>query len=184
MIYLTLMMEFFKMGLFSIGGGMATLPFLMDLTTRYDWFSASELADMVAISESTPGPIGINMATYAGFHAAGVPGAIVATLSLCAPAIIIISIIAKFLTNFSENKTVQAVFYGFRAVVPALIGYAVLELLKITLVVSAAGNAFIQWLSIGICALVFALLQWKPLKALHPIVWILVGVVAGIVFQI
>ncbi len=74
MIYLTLAIEFFKIGLFSIGGGMATLPFLMDLTTRYDWFTASELTNMVAISESTPGPVGVNMATYAGYSAAGVPG--------------------------------------------------------------------------------------------------------------
>lgn len=183
MIYLTLFMEFFKIGLFSIGGGMATLPFLMDLTTRYDWFTASELANMVAISESTPGPVGINMATYAGYHAAGVPGAIVATLSLCAPAIIIITIIAQFLANFSENKTVQAVFYGFRAVVPALIGYAVLQLLSITLFTAAKGNTYIQCLSIGICILVFALLQWKPLKKLHPIIWIIAGAVIGIVFQ-
>ena len=76
MIYLTLAIEFFKIGLFSIGGGMATLPFLMDLTTRYDWFTASELTNMVAISESTPGPVGVNMATYAGYSAAGVPGAV------------------------------------------------------------------------------------------------------------
>ena len=93
MIYITLAYEFFKIGLFSIGGGMATLPFLMDLTSRYDWFSASELANMVAISESTPGPVGINMATYAGYNAAGIPGALVATLSLVAPALIIIVII-------------------------------------------------------------------------------------------
>ena len=99
MIYLILAFEFFKIGLFSIGGGMATLPFLMDLTNKYDWFTVSELTNMVAISESTPGPVGINMATYAGYNAAGVLGAIVATLALTAPAWIIIILIAKFLEN-------------------------------------------------------------------------------------
>ena len=82
MIYLQLAFEFFKIGLFSIGGGMATLPFLMDLTKKYNWYTASELANIVAISESTPGPVGVNMATYAGYNAAGIPGALIATLSL------------------------------------------------------------------------------------------------------
>ena len=148
MIYLILAYEFFKIGLFSIGGGMATLPFLMDLTNKYDWFTVSELTNMVAISESTPGPVGINMATYAGYNAAGVLGAIVATLALTAPAWIIIILIAKFLENFSENKNVKAAFYGIRPAVAALIGYAVWELLKIALVSAAEGK-----LQVNICLL-------------------------------
>ena len=159
MIYLTLAIEFFKIGLFSIGGGMATLPFLMDLTTRYDWYTASELANMVAISESTPGPVGINMATYAGYNAAGVPGAIVATLSLTAPALIIIVLIAKFLENFSENPTVKAVFYGIRPTVAALIGYAVWELLKIALISTTGGVTQVDYTSLFICLGAFGLLQ-------------------------
>lgn len=183
MIYLTLAYEFFKIGLFSIGGGMATLPFLMDLTSKYDWFTASELANMVAISESTPGPVGVNMATYAGYNAAGVPGAIVATLSLTAPAIIIISIIAKFLENFSENTTVKSVFYGIRPTVAALIGYAVFELLKIAIITTANGKIELDYLSIAICIITVALLQVKQLKKLHPLIWILAGAVLGIVFK-
>lgn len=183
MIYLTLAIEFFKIGLFSIGGGMATLPFLMDLTTKYDWFTASELANMVAISESTPGPVGVNMATYAGYNAAGVPGAIVATLALTAPAIVIISIIAKFLENFSENPTVKAVFYGIRPTVAALIGYAVFELLKIAVVSTVNGKIVPNYLSIGICIICVALLQVKKLKKLHPLVWIVAGAIIGIIFQ-
>lgn len=120
MIYFTLAYEFFKIGLFSIGGGMATLPFLMDLAGKYDWFTIAQVADMAAISESTPGPLGVNMATFAGYHAAGIPGALIATLALTAPALIIIILIAKFLENFSENQTVQAVFYGIRPTVAAL----------------------------------------------------------------
>ncbi len=183
MIYLTLAFEFFKIGLFSIGGGMATLPFLMDLTTKYDWYTASELANMVAISESTPGPVGINMATYAGYNAAGVPGAIVATLSLTAPALVIIIVIAKFLENFSENPTVKAVFYGIRPTVAALIGYAVWELLKIALISTSGGVVSLDYISVFVCLGAFLLLQIKKLKKLHPLVWILAGAVIGLLFQ-
>lgn len=184
MIYLTLAVEFFKIGLFSIGGGMATLPFLMDLTRKYDWFTASELANMVAISESTPGPVGINMATYAGYNAAGIPGALVTTLSLVAPALIIIVLIAKFLENFSENPTVKAVFYGIRPTVAALIGYAVWELLKIALIVTTDSGAHIDLTGTCICLGVFLLLQVKKLNKLHPLVWILAGAVVGILLRL
>lgn len=183
MIYLTLAYEFFKIGLFSIGGGMATLPFLMDLTVKYDWYTASELANMIAISESTPGPVGINMATYAGYNAAGVPGAVVATLSLTAPALIIIIVIAKFLENFSENPTVKAVFYGIRPTVAALIGYAVWELIKIALAVTINGATQIDYTSVFIFLAAFFLLQVDRLKKLHPLVWIVAGAIIGILFK-
>lgn len=183
MIYLILAYEFFKIGLFSIGGGMATLPFLMDLTDKYDWFTASELTNMVAISESTPGPVGINMATYAGYNAAGVPGAIVATLALTAPALIIIVVIAKFLENFSENKNVKAAFYGIRPAVAALIGYAVWELLKIAIVSVSEGNVQVNVVNVTVCVITFALLQVDKLGKLHPLVWIAAGACVGIVLK-
>lgn len=183
MIYLTLAFEFFKIGLFSVGGGMATLPFLMDLTTKYDWFTASELANMVAISESTPGPVGINMATYAGYQAAGIGGSLVATLALTAPALVIIILIAKFLENFSENKMVKSAFYGIRPAVAALIGYAVWELLKIALITVENGVTQINYLNVVICLGTLALLQIKKLGKLHPLVWIMAGAIVGIVFK-
>ncbi len=183
MIYLILAFEFFKIGLFSIGGGMATLPFLMDLTNKYDWFTVSELTNMVAISESTPGPVGINMATYAGYNAAGVPGAIVATLALTAPAWIIIILIAKFLENFSENANVKAAFYGIRPAVAALIGYAVWELLKIAIVSFVEGQMQMNLVNAAVCAGAFALLQIKKLGKLHPLVWIAAGACVGILLK-
>ncbi|GFI49481.1 MAG: chromate transporter [Dorea sp.] len=183
MIYLILAYEFFKIGLFSIGGGMATLPFLMDLTNKYDWFTVSELTNMVAISESTPGPVGINMATYAGYNAAGVLGAIVATLALTAPAWIIIILIAKFLENFSENKNVKAAFYGIRPAVAALIGYAVWELLKIALVSAAEGKLQVNMVNAIVCVAAFALLQIKKLGKLHPLAWIAAGACIGVVLK-
>ena len=184
MIYLTLFIEFFKIGLFSIGGGMATVPFLMDLAQKYPWFTASELADMIAISESTPGPIGINMATYAGFHAAGIPGAVLATLSLVSPAIIIIVIIAKFMSDFSENKYVRAAFYGIRPMIASLIGYAIWQIAVITFADMTQPKPVFHYSSMGICLVIFLLLQWKPLKKLHPILWIGCGAILGILFRL
>ena len=103
MIYIQLFCEFFKIGLFAVGGGLATLPFLYDLASKYPWFDATMLPNMIAISESTPGPIGVNMATYAGFSATGIIGGIIATLGLVTPSIMIIMIIASFLNKFKEN---------------------------------------------------------------------------------
>ena len=110
MIYLQLFFEFFKAGLFAIGGGMATLPFLYDISDKTGWFTYGQLADMVAISESTPGPIGVNMATYVGFTTAGIPGSVIATLGLITPSIIIILIIAGFLKAFKDNNTSSTPF--------------------------------------------------------------------------
>ncbi len=133
MIYLTLFYEFFKIGLFSVGGGLATVPFLYDLTTRYDWFSAQMLSNMIAVGESTPGPIGVNIATYAGFQAAGVIGGMIATLGLVAPSLIVIVAIAHFLTKFKENRFVDSSFYMIRPVATGLIISATIHLIRITL---------------------------------------------------
>ena len=185
MIYIQLFYEFFKIGLFAIGGGMATLPFLMDLTAKYDWYTKAELTNMIAISQSTPGPVGINMATYAGYNAAGIPGAVVATLSLVAPALAIIMVIAKFLADFNENKTVQAAFYGIRPAVAALIGYAVWELVKISLtIVDGNGVTAIDYLGVFLCVAAFGIMQLKYCKSLHPLVWIIIGAVIGILLKL
>ena len=123
MIFIRLFYEFFKAGLFAIGGGMATLPFLYNISDKTGWFTYGQLADMVAISESTPGPIGVNMATYVGFTTAGIPGAVVATVGLITPSIIIILIIAGFLKSFKDSKYVQNAFYGLRPASTGLIAY-------------------------------------------------------------
>ena len=114
MILLRLFYEFFKTGLFAVGGGMATLPFLYDISTRTCWYTHEKLADMIAVSESTPGPIGVNMATYVGFETAGIPGAVIATLGLVTPSIMIILLIARALKAFRENPYVEAGFYGLQ----------------------------------------------------------------------
>ena len=110
MIYLTLFLEFFKVGLFSVGGGLATIPFLSELATKYNWFDQKTLMDMIAVSQSTPGAIGVNMATFAGFKASGIFGGIIATLGLVTPSVIVIIIVAHFLNKFKESRTVESIF--------------------------------------------------------------------------
>ena len=134
MIYILLCLEFFKIGLFAVGGGLVTVPFLFDLAEVYGWFSTAELTDMIAVSQSTPGPIGINMATYAGFKAAGIGGALAATLSEVLPSMIVIYFVAKFLNKWSDNSNVQQVLSAIRPAVMALILFAGWNIAKITIV--------------------------------------------------
>lgn len=192
MIYLRLFYEYFKVGLFAVGGGLATLPFLTDLGERTGWFSAGDLADMVAISESTPGPMGVNMATYVGFRCGGVPGGIVAVLGLIAPSVILILIIALFLQKFRQSRGVDAVFYGLRPASVGLVTAAFLQVCAIALLtvepapgmLDELGTGLLRWKAIVLAAAVFVCLQWKPLKKVHPIVFIALSAAAGIFFQI
>ena len=189
MIYLQLFFEFFKAGLFAIGGGMATLPFLYDMSDKMGWFTYADLANMVAISESTPGPIGINMATYVGYTLRGVPGALTATLGLITPSIIIILIIAKFLQAFKDSPLVDAAFYGLRPASTGLIAAAGLSVLALVLVnPGVSENAGILELINLKSILLIAVLYYftavcKKTKGLHPVCFIAASAVVGIVFQ-
>lgn len=192
MILLRLFWEFFKVGLFSIGGGLATVPFLSEMGTRTGWFTAGDLANMIAVSESTPGPIGVNMATYVGYHTAGLLGGIVATLGLICPAILVIAIIAGFLKRFRESRQVQAAFYGLRPASTALIAAALAEVCTVALlfhpVVSPQGDVvqtkLFYWPAIFLAAAVFVCMRLKPLNRLHPIVFIGLSALAGILLQL
>ena len=189
MLYLRLFWEFFKTGLFAVGGGMATLPFLYSMSDATGWFTHAQLADMIAVSESTPGPIGVNMATYVGFSTAGVPGAVVATLGLITPSVIIILIIAKVLAAFRQNKTVDAAFYGLRPCSVGLIAAAGLLVVKIALFdvdlyrqTGVLMNLF-QWKAIALAAVLIVLTRYvKPLKKLHPVFFILGSAAVGALF--
>ena len=184
MIYLQLFYEFFKTGLFAIGGGMATLPFLYDMAERTGWFTAAQIADMLAVSESTPGPIGVNMATYVGFVSGGPVGAVIATLGLVAPSIIVILIVAAFLKSFRDNRYVNAAFYGLRPASTAMVASAgITVVLSALLHEGAAGLAAVDWKAAALAAVLLVLTRWvKPTKKLHPIVFILASAVVGVVF--
>ena len=190
MLYLRLFWEFFKTGLFAVGGGMATLPFLYSMSDATGWFTHAQLADMIAVSESTPGPIGVNMATYVGFSTAGVPGAVVATLGLITPSVIIILIIARVLAAFRQNKYVDAAFYGLRPCSVGLIAAAGLLVVKIALFdvdlyrqTGVLMNLF-QWKAIALAAVLIVLTRYvKPLKKLHPVFFILGSAAVGALFS-
>ena len=188
MILLRLFFEFFKTGLFAVGGGMATLPFLYDISARTGWYTAEMLADMIAVSESTPGPIGVNMATYVGFVTAGIPGAIIATLGLITPSIIIILLIARALKAFRENPTVEAAFYGLRPCSVGLIAAAGFLVIKLALfnteLYQASGKLIdlFDFKAIALAAVLLVCTRYvKKLKGLHPIFFILASAVIGIV---
>ena len=189
MLYLRLFWEFFKTGLFAVGGGMATLPFLYSMSDATGWFTHAQLADMIAVSESTPGPIGVNMATYVGFSTAGIPGAVVATLGLITPSVIIILIIARVLAAFRQNKVVDAAFYGLRPCSVGLIAAAGLLVVKISLFnaelyqqTGVLMNLF-NWKTIILAAVLIVLTRYvKPLKKLHPVFFILGSAAVGALF--
>lgn len=172
MIYLHLFYEFFKIGLFAIGGGAATIPFLFDLSTKYKWFSFEELTNMIAVAESTPGPIGVNMATFAGFQTAGISGALIATLGLVTPSVIIIIIVAKLLKCYAQNQSVKTVLSSIRPAVLALIILALVSIAKISLV---------NYLN-AVVFFILTLLMLKYKKS--PILYILLSAIIGITLQL
>ncbi len=143
MVLLRLFFEFFKVGICAFGGGLATIPFLKELSEATGWFTIDELTNMIAVSESTPGAIGINMSTYVGYLVGynsfgnnvfmGFVGGIIATLGLVSPSIIIILIICQFLDRFKKAKAVQWTFYGLRAASIGLIGCAAYSILTLSI---------------------------------------------------
>ena len=186
MTLLLLFYEFAKVGLFAVGGGLATVPFLQSMGEKTGWFTNTQLSTMIAVSESTPGPMGVNMATYVGFHIGGIVGGVVATLGVVCPSIIVILIIAGFLKKFRESRGVDAVFYGIRPASTALIAAALVEVCAIALVNTGAafgGTDFFRWKAILLAAAVFVCLQVGPLKKLHPIAFIAASAVLGVLFQ-
>lgn len=182
MQYLELFFRFFRVGLFSIGGGMATLPFLQEMGEETGWFSTTDLMNMLAVSESTPGPIGINMATYVGYTSAGILGGFAATLGEIAPSIIIILIVAHILEKFRHNKYVEAMFYGLRPASTGLIAAAAVTV-ALEVLFGGAGIA-----GFSLKALVLGIIIWlltnviKQTKNLHPICFIAFCAAIGIIF--
>ena len=189
-LYLQLFWEFFKTGLFAVGGGMATLPFLYDISNKTGWFTHAQLADMVAVSESTPGPIGVNMASYVGFVTGGVGGAVVATLGLIAPSILIVLIIAAFLKAFRDSKYVDGAFYGLRPASTALIASALVTVAKVAFFSSQNFDDLtavlhgVEWKAVVLAAVLLLLTRYVPrVKSWHPIVFIGLSAAVGVIFR-
>jgi len=194
-VYLRLFFEFFKTGLFAVGGGMATLPFLKIMGETTGWFTQTDLMNMLAVSESTPGPVGINMATYVGFTTAGLAGSIVATIGEVTPSIVVIMVIAAMLAKFRDSKYVANAFYGLRPASTGLIGAAgagvVLQVFAgissssgDSIFTKYSGGGAISIKAVILAAVIFVLSRYvKQTKNLHPIVFIAISAVVGVVFK-
>ena len=194
MIFLELYFRFFMVGLFSIGGGLATLPFLTSMGEVTGWFDAMDISNMVAISESTPGPIGINMATYIGYQIGsqlgapfGILGSIIASLGEVTPCVVIIIIVSRMLMKFRDSKYVEYAFYGLRAASVGLIAAAWLGVAKIAFfhsdIMAEGGNFLmaVDYKSIILSAVIFFLVN--KFRKLHPIALIAISAVVGIIFK-
>ena len=190
MILLRLFFEFAKVGLFAVGGGMATVPFMYDIADRTGWFTHELLADMIAVSESTPGPIGVNMATYVGYVTAGYLGSVVATLGLIAPEILVILLVARAMKAFRDHPLVDAGFYGLRPCSVGLIAAAGMLVFRIALLhtdLIGTGATLLQsinWEAVTPAAVWLVCTRYvQKLKGLHPVVFILTSAAAGILLK-
>ena len=187
MTYLLLFIEFFQVGLFAVGGGLATLPFLQKILERYPaWFGTLQLADIAAIAESTPGPIGVNAASFAGYFAAGIPGAIVTTIAIVLPSYLVILFVSRALEKYRDSKLVNNAFSGLRPAVTGLIaasGYAVLQSALVVGSFSGGFFAMFDYKSVLLFAVLVALLHLPKVKNLHPILFIVLGAVVGMIFS-
>jgi chromate transporter len=215
MVFLRLFLEFFKIGICAFGGGLATIPFLEELSSTSGWFTLEELANMIAVSESTPGAIGVNMSTYVGYQAVmvtydnvflGFLGGMTATLAFVSPSIMIILIICQFLNKFRNSKYVNWAFNGLRAASFGLICSAAYSILKLSIItpdnskqafegitssnfitdiwgrIPYAVEGFFDYKCLAL-ALVLGLFIFKGKKKLHPIVYIGISAVIGILFN-
>lgn len=183
-LYLQLALEFFKTGLFAIGGGLATLPFLREISLSHpEWYSLNELSNMIAVSNATPGPIGVNMATYAGYSTGGITGGLFATFALVLPSFIVILIVSDVLEKFRSSIYVEGAFKGLRPAVVAMIAVAMLQLAKEIFIIPDA-ETILQSFSIKhiiLFAITFALTKIQ--KKNHILLYIVLGAVIGIIFK-
>lgn len=187
MILFQLFVEFFKTGLFALGGGLATLPFLYSMADTFHWFTQGDIVNMLAISESTPGAIGVNMSTYSGYHIAGVPGSLIATFGLVLPSVIIIILVARVLESFKNNRYVEAGFYGIRPVVAGLICAATLSVFKVAFLKTGELNIHKILFSIDFKSVILFVILYmisklaeKRGRSIHPIFLIVLSGCIGV----
>jgi chromate transporter len=176
---LLLFVRFFRIGLFSIGGGYATLPFLYEMADTYEQLSREDVGNMLAVAQSLPGAIGVNLSAYTGFHFAGIPGAFAASLGLAAPSIVIIIAIARVLTAFKESRIVAALFAGFRPAGAGLLSAAALAAVAVSLYQPgwAHWSQALRWRELVLFgALFFLVVKFKK----HPVFYIAIAALAGI----
>ncbi len=183
MTILLLFWEFFQTGLFAVGGGYSTLPFLQMILERYPaWFGTLQLADIAAIAEATPGPVGVNAATFAGYSAAGIPGALIATFALVLPSFVLVSLLARALEKHRQNRLVSSLFSALRPAVTGLIAAAAWSVIQAALLKGTLDGRFFQaidWRNVALFAVLLGLLFVPRIKKIHPVFFFLAGGVAG-----
>ena len=189
---LMMCLQFFKTGLFAVGGGLATIPFLYEISDQFGWFTHHDILNFIAVSEATPGPVGVNMATYAGFLTFGWYGAILSTLSLVLPSVIIILIIARLLDKFQSNRFVIGGFKWLRPASTALIAAAGLNVILVVffdaekITFDMFGHisqiiTHINWVALIMFACLFFVM--KTFKG-HPLIFILISAGLGIILKL
>ena len=187
MIYLRLFWEFFKTGLFSVGGGLATLPFLSEMSTRFGWFTQEDLGNMLAVSESTPGPIGVNMATYVGNLVGGLLGGLITTGALVLPSYIVILTIATVMERFRENRYVQQSVKLLRPASVGMVTAAVLGVLQ-SVLLDVNAVAALQWSQMillpSLLVFLALLVFYTKFNKLHPVIILGIGALAGVVLKL
>ncbi|MCK9268384.1 MAG: chromate transporter [Alkaliphilus sp.] len=191
MIYLTLYWEFFKIGLFAVGGSLATLPFIRQLVGKYGWITERQILDMIAISESTPGSIGVNVATFVGNVTAGVLGGIVATMGVITSSIVIIIIVAHYITRFHETQIIKSTFVSIRPAATGLIAAVGFEIARISLfsigdyapIYELFSQKILSILNMKAIllfgAIIFLLRKYKK----HPLIYLAGAAAIGIIFK-
>ena len=168
MIYLQLVLEFLKIGFFSFGGGYATIPFLFHISEEFGWYTLDELTQMTAVASITPGPVGINVATYAGMKTAGILGALVATVSEMIPSLILVIVVAKLLKKFSDNFYIKSIIETLKPISCALLVTVAIGLLKPEINDTKA----------MVLLAVLLLLSWRRKK--DPLFYILISALVGV----
>jgi len=180
MIYLTLFLTFFKIGICTFGGGYAMIPLIESEVLAHGWMSAEQLIDFIAVSESTPGPFAVNISTYIGSVCGGIPGALCATLGVILPSFLIILIVAKFLKKFKESLAVKGVMSGLKPAVVALIGAAILSVANTVFFAGTPNLSVFTTAAFYVSLALFALSVFAAFKKLHPILIIALCAVGGI----
>ena len=176
-VYLALFYEFFKTGLFAIGGGYATIPFLFHMKDIYHWFFIDDLTNMIAVSNITPGPVGINMATYTGYIAKGFTGSLISTSAIVLGPFVITLLTIYFVDKFRESKFIKELFDNLKPVACALLSVVMIKLISKNLF----EDAFFDYKAVAITIILFILYKYTKK---FPSLLILYGAILGIVFNI
>ncbi|MGI6256203.1 MAG: chromate transporter [Acutalibacter sp.] len=174
MIYLEIFLIFFKIGAFTFGGGYAMLPLIQQEVLSHGWMDMEQLVNFVAVSESTPGPLAVNLSTYVGAETAGFPGALCATLGVVLPSFLIIMLVAKFYQAFQKNQIIKGCMNGLR---PTVVGMIAASLLSVAGSAFPATAGWIQWIAAAVLLVAIIIAHWKKI---HPILLIVASAVVGI----